>query len=326
MLQAIKDDLGSGFLHKRARFGSNIGTVELRIRSQLKMPSKVIEIGYGKVKRVKIGGGGKLVLIGGPCAIENRAHAFMMAERIGEICENLGVDWVYKSCYDKDCRSSPDSFHGIGLEDGLQILSDIRDKYGIPVTSDFSDTSWARATGEVCDLVQVPAYLCRQTSILRAAAETGRPIHLKKGQFMSPWNMANSVKKIEAAGGNQVLLGDRGTFFGYNMLVNDMRSFPIMARTGYPVCYDATHSIQMPTSMGDISGGQREYIPYLVRAAAACGIDAVFAEIHNDPKNAKSDPNTVLNIKDLKHVLGQAVEVHNLRLELLEKYGPDNVE
>jgi 2-dehydro-3-deoxyphosphooctonate aldolase (KDO 8-P synthase) len=290
------------------------------------MPSKVIEIGYGNVKKVKIGGGGKLVLIGGPCAIENRAHAFMMAERIGEICEDLNVDWVYKSCYDKDCRSSPDSYHGLGLEDGLQILSDIRDKFGIPVTSDFSDTSWAKATGEVCDLVQVPAYLCRQTSILRAAAETGRPIHLKKGQFMSPWNMANSVKKIEVAGGNQVLLGDRGTFFGYNMLVNDMRSFPIMARTGYPVCYDATHSIQMPTSMGDISGGQREYIPYLVRAAAACGVDALFAEIHNDPKNAKSDPNTVLNIKDLRHVLGQAIEVHNLRLELLEKYGPDNVE
>jgi 2-dehydro-3-deoxyphosphooctonate aldolase (KDO 8-P synthase) len=194
------------------------------------------------------------------------------------------------------------------------------------VTSDFSDPAWAEATGEVCDLVQVPAYLCRQTSILRAAAKTGRPIHLKKGQFMSPWNMANSVKKIEAAGGTQVLLADRGTFFGYNMLVNDMRCLPIMAKTGYPVCYDATHSIQMPTSMGDISGGQREFIPHLVRAAAAAGIDALFAEIHNDPKNAKSDPNTVLNVKDLKHVLGQAKAIHEMRLELLEKFGPDNVE
>ena len=175
-------------------------------------------------------------------------------------------------------------------------------------------------------MVQVPAYLCRQTSILRAAAETGRPIHLKKGQFMSPWNMANSVKKIEAAGGNQILLADRGTFFGYNMLVNDMRCLPIMGKTGYPVCYDATHSIQMPTSMGDISGGQREFIPALVRAAAACGIDALFMEIHNDPKNAKSDPNTVLNVKDLKHVLGQAKVMHEMRLELLEKFGPDDVE
>ena len=290
------------------------------------MLSKTIEIGYGNVKRVKIGGGGKLVLIGGPCAIENRDHAFMMAERIGKICDELSVDWIYKSCYDKDCRSSPDSFHGCGLENGLQILSDIRDEFGIPVTSDFSDPAWAKETGEVCDLVQVPAYLCRQTSILKAAAKTGRPIHLKKGQFMSPWNMANSVKKLEAGGADQILLTDRGTFFGYNMLVNDMRSFAIMAQTGYPVCYDATHSIQMPTSMGDISGGQREFIPYLTRAAAACGIDALFAEIHNDPKNAKSDPNTVLNVKDLKHVLGQAKIMHEMRLELLEKFGPDNVE
>jgi 2-dehydro-3-deoxyphosphooctonate aldolase (KDO 8-P synthase) len=290
------------------------------------MASKVIEVGYGKVKRVKIGGGGKLVLIGGPCAIENRDHAFMMAERIGKICDELEVDWVYKSCYDKDCRSSPDSFHGCGIEDGLQILSDIRDEFGIPVTSDFSDPAWAKQTGEVCDLVQVPAYLCRQTSILKAAAATGRPIHLKKGQFMSPWNMANSVKKLESAGADQILLTDRGTFFGYNMLVNDMRCLPIMQKTGYPVCYDATHSIQMPTSMGDISGGQREFIPYLTRAAAACGIDALFAEIHNDPKNAKSDPNTVLNVKDLKHVLGQAKIMHEMRLELLEKFGPDNVE
>lgn len=290
------------------------------------MTSKVIEVGYDKVKPVKIGGGGKLVLIGGPCAIESRDHAFMMAERIGKICDELQVDWIYKSCYDKDCRSSPDSFHGCGIEDGLQILSAIREEFGIPVTSDFSDPAWAKETGEVCDLVQVPAYLCRQTSILQAAAKTGRPIHLKKGQFMSPWNMANSVKKLEAAGADQILLTDRGTFFGYNMLVNDMRCLPIMQKTGYPVCYDATHSIQMPTSMGDVSGGQREFIPYLTRAAAACGIDALFAEIHNDPKNAKSDPNTVLNVKDLKHVLGQAKIMHEMRLELLEKFGPDNVE
>jgi 2-dehydro-3-deoxyphosphooctonate aldolase (KDO 8-P synthase) len=289
------------------------------------MQTKVIEVGYGKVNKVKIGGGNKLVLIGGPCAIENRDHAFMMAERIGKICSELEIDWVYKSCYDKDCRSSPDSFHGCGIDQGLQILSDIRDELGLPVTADFSDPAWAKATGEVCDLVQVPAYLCRQTSILRAAAETGRPIHLKKGQFMSPWNMANSVKKIESFGGTQILLADRGTFFGYNMLVNDFRSLPTMAQTGYPVCYDATHSIQMPTSMGDISGGQREFIPYLTRAAAACGIDALFAEIHNDPKNALSDANTVLDVKYLKHVLGQARDLHNMRQELLAKYGEDNV-
>ena len=289
------------------------------------MASKVIEIGYGDVKRVRIGGNDKLVLIGGPCAIENRDHALMMADRIAKICDDLNVDWVYKSCFDKDCRSSPDSFHGVGIDQGLEILAEVRKEFGVPVTSDFSDPAWAQATGEVCDLVQVPAYLCRQTSILRAAAQTGRPIHLKKGQFMSPWNMKNSVKKIEAAGGTQILLADRGTFFGYNMLVNDMRSFSIMAQTGYPVCYDITHSIQMPTSMGEISGGQREFIPPLTRAAAAAGIDAIFAEIHNDPTNALSDPNTVLNIDHLRHVLGQARDIHNFRLELLEKYGVDNV-
>ena len=289
-------------------------------------PTKVIEVGYGKVKKVKIGGNGKLVLIGGPCAIENRDHAFMMAEKIGKICDDLGVEWIYKSCYDKDCRSSPDSYHGIGIEPGLQILSDIRDEFGVPVTSDFSDSSWAKMTGEVCDLVQVPAYLCRQTTILRAAAETGRPIHIKKGQFMSPWNMANSVRKVEAAGGNEILLGDRGTFFGYNMLVTDYRSLPIMAKTGYPVCYDATHSIQMPTSMGNISGGQREFIPNLVRAAAGCGMDALFMEIHNDPDNSMSDPNTVLNLKDLKFVLGQAKEIHDMRIEMQERYGEDDVQ
>ena len=289
------------------------------------MSSKVIEIGYGDVKRVKIGGSGPLVLIGGPCAIENRDHALMMADQIYTICKELNVDWIYKSCFDKDCRSSPDSFHGVGIDQGLEILSEVRKEFGIPVTSDFSDPAWAQATGEVCDLVQVPAYLCRQTSILRAAAKTGRPIHLKKGQFMSPWNMKNSVKKIEAAGGSQILLADRGTFFGYNMLVNDMRSFSIMAQTGYPVCYDITHSIQMPTSMGEISGGEREFIPPLTRAATAAGIDAIFAEIHNDPPNALSDPNTVLNIKHLRHVLGQARDIHNFRLELLEKYGVDNV-
>jgi 2-dehydro-3-deoxyphosphooctonate aldolase (KDO 8-P synthase) len=286
---------------------------------------KSIEIGYGDVKRVKIGRGLPLAYIGGPCAIESRDHALKMASAIAKICERLDMPWIYKSCYDKDCRSSADSFHGLGLDDGLQILADVRKEFGVPVVSDFSDAAWAKATGEVCDLVQIPAYLCRQTSILRAAAETGRPVHLKKGQFMSPWNMKNSVRKLETFGCDQVLLADRGTFLGYNMLVNDMTSFPIMAQTGYPVCFDATHSIQMPTSMGNISGGQREFIPYLVRAAAGCGIDALFMETHDDPDNALSDPNTVLDIQYLEVVLAQAKAMHEMRLELLAKYGEDNV-
>ncbi|MBT7545745.1 MAG: 3-deoxy-8-phosphooctulonate synthase [Kordiimonadaceae bacterium] len=289
------------------------------------MDNKKIEIGYGSVTKVKIGERLPLAFIGGPCAIESRDHSFKMAEMIGDVCQRLEIPWIFKSCYDKDCRSSPESFHGLGLDHGLRILSDVREEFGIPVVSDFSEPSWAKATGEVCDMVQVPAYLCRQTSILRAAAETNRPIHLKKGQYMSPWNMKNSVRKLEAFGNKQILLADRGTFLGYNMLVNDMTSFPIMSQTGYPVCYDATHSIQLPTSMGNISGGQREFIPYLVRAATACGINALFMEVHDNPEKALSDANTVLDFKYLENVLGQAKAVHEMRLELLDKYGEDNV-
>jgi 2-dehydro-3-deoxyphosphooctonate aldolase (KDO 8-P synthase) len=290
------------------------------------MNTKTITIGRDDtVRSVTIGGTGELVFLGGPCAIESSGHARMMAERIGEICEKLQIPWIYKSCYDKDCRSAPDSFHGIGLDEGLKILGDIRTEFGIPVVSDFSDADWAAPTGEVVDLIQIPAYLCRQTTMLRAAGNTGQPVHLKKGQFMSPWNMKNAVRKIEATGNKQILLTDRGTFFGYNMLVNDFRNFPIMAETGYPVCFDATHSVQLPTSMGDISGGQREYIPHLVRAAAACGINALFMEVHEDPPNALSDANTVLDIKYLERVLAHAKAAHELRLELLAKWGEDRV-
>ena len=289
------------------------------------MDKKIIEVGYGSVTKVKIGDMNPLVFIGGPCAIESREHAFKMADETGEICQRLGVPWIYKSCYDKDCRSSPDSFHGVGVDHGLRVLEDIRNEFGLPVVSDFSDPAWGPATGEVCDMVQVPAYLCRQTSMLRAAALTNRPVHLKKGQYMSPWNMKNSVRKIEANGNSQVLLADRGTFMGYNQLVNDMTCFPIMSQTGYPVCFDATHSIQLPTSMGNISGGQRSFIPHLVRAATACGINALFMEVHDNPEKALSDANTVLDIKYLENILGQAKVVHEMRLELLDKYGEDNV-
>jgi 2-dehydro-3-deoxyphosphooctonate aldolase (KDO 8-P synthase) len=290
------------------------------------MIPKTITVGRdNKVRAVAIGGRLPLAFLGGPCAIESRDHALKMAERIGAICDKLDVPWIYKSCYDKDGRSAPDSFHGLGLDPGLEILDEVRRAFSVPVVADMSDPSWAKATGEVCDLVQIPAYLCRQTSVLRAAAKTGRPVHLKKGQFMSPWNMKNSVRKIEAAGNNQILLTDRGTFFGYNMLVNDFRNFPIMLETGYPVCFDATHSVQLPTSMGDVSGGQREFIPYLVRAAAACGINALFMEVHDDPANAMSDPNTVLDIKHLERVLAHAKAAHEMRLELLDKWGEDDV-
>ena len=289
------------------------------------MKKKIVTIGYGKVKKVKIGGALPLSFVGGPCAIENRDHALFMAESISKVCKKVKIPWIYKSCYDKDCRSSPKSFHGVGKDKGLEILSEVRAQFEVPVVSDFSDPAWAKDTGEVCDLVQVPAYLCRQTSILKAAALTKRPILLKKGQFMSPWNMKNSCRKIESFGGNQIILADRGTFFGYNMLVNDMTSFPIMASTGYPVCFDATHSIQMPTSMGNISGGQREFIPHLVRSASANGINLLFMEVHDDPKNALSDANTVLDIKYLENILIQAKRIHEIKLELMGKLGEDHI-
>mgnify|MGYP001435049658 CR=1 FL=1 len=286
---------------------------------------KIVTIGYGNVNKVKIGKDLPLAFVGGPCAIEDRDHTLYMVEKIKNICDKIAIPWIFKSCYDKDCRSSPNSFHGVGIDEGLKILAEVREKFGVPVVSDFSDPSWASATGEVCDLVQVPAYLCRQTSILRAAADTKKPINIKKGQFMSPWNMKNSVKKIEAFGNKKIILTERGTFMGYNMLVNDMRSLNIMAETKYPVCYDGTHSIQMPTSMGDISGGQREFIPSLVRAAAAAKIDALFLEVHNNPSKALSDANTVLDIKYLEKILIQAKTIHNTVREFEKKFGKDNV-
>lgn len=288
------------------------------------MHNNIVQVGYGSVSPVSIGKNLPLVFIGGPCAIESRDHALMMADKISSICHELSIPFIYKSCFDKDCRSSPNSFHGLGIP-GLDILSEIRNEFNIPVVSDFSDPAWAEPTGQICDLIQVPAYLCRQTSILRAAAATSRPVHLKKGQFMSPWNMKNSVRKLESFGCNDVILADRGTFFGYNMLVNDFRSLPIMSDFGYPVCFDATHSIQLPTSMGNISGGQREYIPPLVRAACSVGINALFMEVHDDPPNALSDSNTVLDLKYLKFVLAQAKHMHTARQDLLNNLGPDLV-
>ena len=282
-------------------------------------------VGYGSVKKIKIGKLNPLVFIGGPCAIESREHSLKMSSKIKKICDRLKIQFIFKSCYNKDSRSSPESYNGIGIDEGLKILKEVRQKIKVPVIADFSDPQWAQPTGEVVDIIQVPAYLCRQTSILRAAAETGKPILIKKGQFMSPWNMKNSIRKLEFYGNKKIILADRGTFFGYNMLVNDMRSLPIMSECGYPVCFDATHSVQMPTSMGNISGGQREFIPHLVRSASACGINALFMEVHDNPSKAKSDPNTVLDIKYLEKILIMAKKMHLERITLEKKFGEINV-
>ena len=287
--------------------------------------TNIIEISGPKFETIKIGADLQLVLIAGPCAIESKDHSFYMAENIKTICEKIGIKFIFKSCYDKDCRSSIKSFHGLGLDEGLRILEELRSNFAIPVTSDFSNPEWAKETGEICDMVQIPAFLCRQTSILKSAAQTNKPINLKKGQFMSPWNIRNSVKKIKEFGNDQILLTDRGTFFGYDMLVNDMRCFKIMSETKQPVCFDATHSVQLPTSLGNLSGGQREFIPDLIRAAIGAGINSLFIEVHNEPDKALSDPNTQLKLSDLENTLIHATELHQTVLELNKKWDLSNV-
>ena len=276
---------------------------------------KDVVIGKDDVKKVVIGENQPLTLIAGPCAIESESHSLYMASAIKDITDQLGIQFIFKSCYNKDCRSDINSFHGIGLETGLEILRKVRETYHVPVTSDVSDTTWMEDTAKSVDMIQIPAYLCRQTHLLLAAGDTGLPVHIKKGQFMSPWNMKNAVTKIESTGNQKIILTDRGTFMGYNMLVSDMRCFRIMKESGYPVCYDATHSIQMPGSLGTSSGGQREFIPDLTRAAMAAKANALFIEVHDNPAQALCDATTQLPLKYLEPILKQA----NLIYELVQE-------
>ena len=276
---------------------------------------KDVVVGKDDVKKVVVGENQPLTLIAGPCAIESESHSLYMASAIKDITDQLGIQFIFKSCYNKDCRSDINSFHGIGLETGLEILRKVRETYHVPVTSDVSDTTWMEDTAKSVDMIQIPAYLCRQTHLLLAAGDTGLPVHIKKGQFMSPWNMKNAVTKIESTGNQKIILTDRGTFMGYNMLVSDMRCFRIMKESGYPVCYDATHSIQMPGSLGTSSGGQREFIPDLTRAAMAAKANALFIEVHDNPAQALCDATTQLPLKYLEPILKQA----NLIYELVQE-------
>ena len=273
-------------------------------------------VGKDDVKKAVVGENQPLTVIAGPCAIESEEHSLRMAEAIAGITDRLGIQYIFKSCYNKDCRSSIKSFHGVGLEDGLAILEKVRATFGIPVTCDVSNVEWMEDTAAAVDLIQIPAYLSRQSHLLIAAGETGLPVHVKKGQFLSPWNLKNAVIKIESTGNRGIILTDRGTFFGYNMLVSDMRCFRVMKETGYPVCYDATHSIQMPGSLGTSSGGQREYIPELTRAALGTKIHALFIEVHDNPSEALCDATTQLPLQYLEPLLKQAKAVHELVQQL----------
>lgn len=243
---------------------------------------------------IAIGGANPIALILGPCQLESRDHARMMAERIAEACAPTGTRFIFKASYDKANRSSLATTRGLGMETGLQILGDIGKEFGVPVLTDVHEPWHCAIAAEVCDVLQIPAFLCRQTDLLLAAGETGRAINVKKGQFLAPWDMANVAAKIASTGNERIMLCDRGTSFGYNTLVTDFRGLPIMAQTGYPVVFDATHSVQQPGGQGTTSGGQREFAPVLARAACAVGVSALFIETHQDPDNAPSDgPNMI---------------------------------
>jgi 2-dehydro-3-deoxyphosphooctonate aldolase (KDO 8-P synthase) len=258
---------------------------------------------------VRIGGGGPLVLLAGPCAIESESHALRTAEALVRIGEQAGVPLVYKSSYDKANRSALDSYRGPGLHQGLRILRRVRETFGCPVLSDVHLPEEVPAAAEVLDLVQVPAFLCRQTDLIVACGRSGRPVNVKKGQFMAPWDMRNVVDKLSRSGCDRILLTERGATFGYNNLVVDFRALTIMRRLGVPVVFDATHSVQLPGGEGTHSGGEREYVTGLARAAVACGVDAVFMEVHEDPARAPSDGPTMVPLSWLPGLLDELVAI-----------------
>lgn len=252
---------------------------------------------------LEIGNSLPLVLIAGPCQIESAAHAMDTAAALAEICGEAGIGLIYKSSYDKANRSSIGSQRGIGMDKGLQILSDIREQFRVPVLTDVHSPEQCAPAAQAVDVLQIPAFLCRQTDLLLAAGETGAAINVKKGQFLAPWDMTHVAKKIASTGNERIMLCERGTSFGYNALVNDMRSLPIMAGTGYPVVYDATHSVQQPGGLGTASGGQREFAPILARAAVAIGVAAVFLETHENPDTAPSDGPNMIPLREMPAVI-----------------------
>ena len=246
------------------------------------------------MRDVEIGNDLPFVLIAGPCQIESEAHAFEMADALRTIAQAAGVGLIYKSSFDKANRTSAGAQRGVGIVRGLQILAAVRERYQIPVLTDVHAPEQCDPAAEAVDVLQIPAFLCRQTDLLLAAGETGRAVNVKKGQFLAPWDMAHVAAKIASTGNESILLTERGTSFGYNTLVNDFRSLPVMAATGYPVVYDATHSVQQPGGLGGASGGQREFAPVLARAALAVGVAALFIECHPDPDHAPSDGPTMI--------------------------------
>ena len=273
-------------------------------------PSSSFSIG-----KIRFGANAPLFLIAGPCVIESEDHASSMAERLGAIAAELGVPYIFKASYDKANRSSVSSFRGPQLGEGLRILAGIKKRTGLPILSDVHDVSQVGPAAEVCDILQIPAFLCRQTDLLAAAGRTGRAVNVKKGQFVAPWEMANAAEKIASTGNEKIILTERGSSFGYQNLVVDMRSFPIMRKFGYPVVFDITHSVQLPGAAGKSSGGQPEFIEPLARAGTAAGVDGLFLEVHDNPAQALSDGANALPLEQLRPLLQKILRLAALARE-----------
>jgi 2-dehydro-3-deoxyphosphooctonate aldolase (KDO 8-P synthase) len=271
------------------------------------MTAKIITLG-----NLRIGGGAPLAVIAGPCVIESKESALRHAAALKEKADRVGVAYIFKSSYDKANRSSLGSFRGPGLEKGLDILAAVKDKIGAPILTDVHEIDQVGAVKEVADVLQIPAFLCRQTDFVLAVAKSDRVVNIKKGQFLAPWDMRNIVEKISSTGNDKILLTERGASFGYNNLVSDMRSLVVLRELGYPVVFDATHSLQLPGGLGHASGGERKYIPALARAGVAAGVDALFMEVHEDPDHAKSDGPNSLDLKDFEGLLRVAKEIDAL--------------
>jgi 2-dehydro-3-deoxyphosphooctonate aldolase (KDO 8-P synthase) len=266
-------------------------------------PNAIVAVGT-----VRFGNKLPLALIAGPCVLESRAHAFEMATALKDIAARLGIGLVYKTSFDKANRTSGTSARGLGLDKALAVFAELREKLGVPVLTDVHTPEQCAPVAEVVDVLQIPAFLCRQTDLLVAAAKTGRAVNVKKGQFLAPWDMANVVQKITGAGNNNVLVTERGVSFGYNTLVSDMRALPHLAKTGAPVIYDATHSVQQPGGQGTSSGGEREFVAVLARAAVAVGVAGVFIETHQDPDKAPSDGPNMIPLKELGPLLERLMQ------------------
>ena len=261
---------------------------------------------------LRLGGTAPLFLIAGPCVIESAAHAQRMAERVAKVAADAGVPYIFKASYDKANRSSMAAYRGPGVGEGLRILGKIRKELQVPVLTDIHEAAQAEAAAEVADILQIPAFLARQTDLLLAAAKTGRIINIKKGQFLSPWDMGNVAEKVASSGNRKIILTERGASFGYNNLVVDMRTFPVLRKLGYPVVYDVTHSVQLPGGQGQASGGQPEFIEPLARAGVAAGVDGIFLETHDNPAAALSDGANALPLEQLPQLLGRLKELSAL--------------